>query len=301
MPSGAEFKANRAGLIVMLIGHFGTGKTLQALTFPDCYVISCDPAGVETVRDTVFEDNLVNVEYFLSENIKELKNMFQPTDKAEDRQSIYGCLTHARELIAAGKVKTVVIDGWTYLNDHRVAEIWECEPILTDSNKLDTQQMYGKLSRSMQRFLISDLLPMATRQHVNVVITCHLQRLSEEQIKGPDDTGASSYQRQLNRKRRKSVMAHVNSDLAPRIEGGLREKIEGLVSASIYLDRRIDAARGIVYEAYCDLAVGMGSVVPGKNRFGMVPKIDITDGSLWNELQPETIARRRQELEARKK
>src|SRR5882672_8172470 len=104
MPTLEEFRANRTGFIILLISHFGAGKTLQAHTFPGCYTISCDPGGVETIRDTIYEDNLVNVEYFLSENVKELKDMFRVTDKSDERQSIYGCLAHARVLIRDGQV-----------------------------------------------------------------------------------------------------------------------------------------------------------------------------------------------------
>jgi hypothetical protein len=297
LPNLEQFKAKKPGFIILLIGHFKTGKTLQAATFPKFYGISCDPAGFECIRNTIFEDNLVNVEYFLSENKDELRTMFTPTDDVNNRQSIYGCLADAKARILRGEVETVILDGFTYFNSARVASVWEYEAVTTSAGEVDSQQTWGKLQKSMNNFLLTNFLPMATRYGVNIVITCHLQRLSEEERLGPDDIGASQRQKQQNRKRRRGVQ--LQSDLAPRIEGGLRQTIEGMVSATIYFEKRLDPARGIVYEAICDLAPGMGTIVPAGNRFMMVPKIDITNGSLWDELQPETIARRRVELEAK--
>ena len=289
MPSLEEFKSNVPGFIILLIGHFKTGKTLQAASFPKFYGISCDPAGFECIRNTIFEDNLVNVEYLLSENKNELRTIFTETDDPKDRQSIYGCLVDAKQRVLDGEVKTIILDGMTYFNSACVDNIWEHNPVLLKDGDVDGQQTWGRLKKKMNYFLLTNFLPMATRYGVNIVITCHLQRLSEEERLGPE---GSSKQ---DRKRRRGVQ--LQSDLAPRIQGGLRESIEGMVSATIYFEKRLDPAKGIIYEAICDMSPGMGTIICAGNRLMMVPKIDITNGSLWSELQPDQIAKRRREWE----
>src|SRR5690242_11300309 len=120
MPDRAAFLERRPALTLNISGFFGAGKTLQSLSFPKCYVVSCDPAGLETVRQPAnakFLANLVFYEELHNESREELKELFRESATAAERGSVYGCLAHAKELATRGEVETLVIDGFTYLAD----------------------------------------------------------------------------------------------------------------------------------------------------------------------------------------
>lgn len=275
MPDQSDFLSNRPALTLLINGYYGSGKTLQALSFPKCYVISCDPGGLETLRqprNAKYLTNLVWYEDLHNENAGDLKQLFAQTVKSADRRSIYGCLVHAKELAAAGQIETLVFDGFTYFVDMKWQAINEFEEVRSGTTgNTDSQAMYRNLGLYLHRFVASDLLTMATRQKLNVVLTCHLKRESKETVEGSDKT--------KNRARKVNLI----SDIAPQIEGGMRNKIEGLVGASLYLDKRLTDGKPY-YEAICDIAPAMGTIVLGKNRFGLPQKLPLTDKSLYEEI-----------------
>lgn len=273
MPDQSTFVQRRPAYTILLNGHFGSGKTLQALSFPKCYVISCDPAGLETIRqprNKKFLDNLVWFEEMHNENEIDLKKLFRENAKPTERESVYGCLAHARELAAAGEIETLVIDGLTYLCDAKWQAICEFEEVRSEkSGQRDTQAMYRNLGLSLQRFLASDLMTMSTRNGVNVILTCHLKRESEEQVQG------------AAKNRARKVL--LTSDIAPMIEGSTRNKIEGLVGGSLYLEKVLKEGK-LVYTAICDLTTAFGTVVPGKNRWGLPTRLQLNDQTLYEAL-----------------
>jgi hypothetical protein len=68
------------------------------------------------------------------------------------------------------------------------------------------------------------------------------------------------------------------------IEGGFRNKVEGLFGASIYLERKLDANGKPQYLAHANIKSAFQSVVEGKNRFGLPQSFDITDKDLATEV-----------------
>ena len=274
MPDRSTFLQNRPAFTILLNGYFGSGKTLQALSFPKSYVISCDPAGLETVRqpkNKKFLDNMVWYEDLHNENEADLKRLFRENAKADERDSVYGCLAHARELAAKGEVETLVVDGLTYLCDMKWQAICEFEEVRSgNTGARDSQSMYRNLGLSLQRFIASDLMTMATRSGLNVILTCHLKRESEEAVQG----GAA-------KNRARKVL--LNSDISPMIEGGTRNKIEGMVGASLYLDKSLKDGI-ITYVAICDLARAFGTLVPGKNRWGLPAILPLNNQTLYEAL-----------------
>src|ERR1051325_8727712 len=191
MPSRDEFKARRPVLTMSLNGHFESGKTLQAHSFPRCYTISVDPAGLETLRqpkNAAFLENLVWFEELHNENETGLKRLFDEkgmTSKPEHRYSLYGCLAHAKELAAAGEIQTLVVDGFSFLCDLAWQKICEFEEVKSEkTGNRDSQAMYRALGLYLQRFVASDLLTLATRHNVSVILTTHLKRESEESVQG---------------------------------------------------------------------------------------------------------------------
>lgn len=283
MPTREEFLQRRPSITAMINSYFGNGKTLQAHSFPRCYTISCDPAGLETLRQPVnakYLANLVEYDELHNENEQELKRLFRETAKSDERDSIYGCLAHARDLAAGKQIDTLVLDGASYFVDMKWQHINEFEEVRSgNTGNRDSQAMYRNLGLYLQRFFASDLMTMATRNGLNVICTFHLKRESEEAVQG----GSAK-----NRARKVAL----NSDIAPLIEGGFRQRAEGLFGASIYLDKKIVEGKP-KYEAICDIATGLGTIVNAKNRYGLPAKLDLTGRSLYeaimNSLQVKVV------------
>lgn len=271
MPTREQFLQRRPSITAMLNSYFGGGKTLQAHSFPRCYTISCDPAGLETLRqpkNSKYLANLVEFDELHNENEAELKKLFRETAKADERDSIYGCLAHARDLVTQKAIDTLVLDGASYFVDMKWQHINEFEEVRSgNTGNRDAQAMYRNLGLYLQRFFASDLMTMATRNGLNVICTFHLKRESEEAVQG----GTAK-----NRARKVAL----NSDIAPLIEGGFRQRAEGLFGASIYLDKKIVEGKA-KYEAICDIATGLGTIVNAKNRYGLPPRLNLTDSSLY--------------------
>lgn len=270
MPTKDEFLQRRPALTLNISGYFGSGKSLQAHSFPKCYTISCDPAGLETLRqprNLKYLNNLVEYEELHNQSREELREMFRETATSKERRSIYGCLAYARELAASGVIETLIIDGFTYFVDMKWRAINEYELAKSqNTGNVDSQAMYRNLGIYLHRFVSSDLMTMASRSQLNVILTTHLKRESEEQVQGATK----------NRARKVAL----NSDIAPMIEGGFRNKLSGLVGGDLYLDKKLKDG-GIVYEAICDIATGMGTIVLAKNRYGLPPRLDLTNKSLY--------------------
>lgn len=271
MPNRDTFLAQRPALTLNISGFFGTGKTLQALSFPKCYVISCDPAGLETLRQPAnakFLANLVEYEELHNHSRDELKELFRETATANERGSIYGCLAHAKSLGPA--IETLVIDGFTYLVDMKWRQINEYEIAKSaTTGNVDSQAMYRNLGLYLHRFVASDLMTTATRNNLNVVLTTHLKRESEETVHGSATV----------KNRAKKVMT--NSDIAPMIEGGFRNKLSGLVGADLYLEKTLKDGK-VEYDALCDMTRGYGGIVNAKNRFGLPARLPLTNKSLYD-------------------
>lgn len=272
MPTVEDFKARRPALTLNISGFFGTGKTLQSLSFPKCYVISCDPAGLETVRQPAnakFLSNLVEYEELHNHAKEELKEMFRESATKDERGSIYGCIAHAKELAAKGEIETLVIDGFTYFVDMKWRQINEYEVAKSSTTgNIDTQSMYRNLGLYLHRFVASDLMTVATRNSLNVILTTHLKRESEEQVHGNANI----------KNRAKKVMT--NSDLAAQIEGGFRNKLSGLVGADLYLEKTLKDSK-IIYDALCDMTRGYGGIVNAKNRYGLPARLNLNEKTLY--------------------
>lgn len=271
MPTKDEFLQRRPALTLNISGYFGSGKSLQAHSFPKCYTISCDPAGLETLRqpkNLKYLNNLIEYEELHNQSREELREMFRETATSKERGSVYGCLAYARELASSGVIETLIIDGFTYFVDMKWRAINEYELAKSQSTgNVDTQAMYRNLGIYLHRFVSSDLMTMASRSQLNVILTTHLKRESEEQVQGATK----------NRARKVAL----NSDIAPMIEGGFRNKLSGLVGGDLYLDKKLKDGK-IAYEAICDIATGMGTIVLAKNRYGLPPRLDLTDKSLYD-------------------
>jgi hypothetical protein len=274
MPTREDFIKKRPTFTALLSGYFGAGKTLQALSFPKAYVISIDPAGLEPLRqpkNAKFLANLVEYDELGRENQNDLKLLFAENVKSTERTSIYGCVERAKELAAKGEVETLVIDGGTYLVDLLWTKINELEQVKSaNTGNIDSQSMYRNLGLGLYRMFAANLLTAASRAGMNLICTFHIKRESEEQMQG-------------NTKKARKLM--LNSDIALQIEGGFRNKIEGLFGGSLYLEKSLDKTTGAIkYEAICDVSKAFQTVVLAKNRWGLPPRIDLSQKSLFEHL-----------------
>lgn len=276
MPSSQEFKSKQPSFTLLLNAPFGSGKTYQAMTFPKVYAIGFDPSGLDILYQKGNEklmSNLVWNEYIGNKSETELKEVFRENAKASERTSLYGCLAHCEELAKSGEAKTLLLDGFTYLVDSKWQHICEFEEQKSVSTgNIDTQAMYRNLGLYLFRLVASNILTMATRLNLNVVMTCHLKRESQDAVQGSDKT--------KNRARKVSL----DSDISPQIEGGFRNKIEGLVGASLYLDKKIGMDNKSKYLAYCDKTLAWGTVINAKNRYGLPQVLELSNNNLYESL-----------------
>lgn len=274
MPDVNDFKNKKPSFTVLLNGHFGDGKTQAAMTFPKVFAACFDPSGLDILYKKGNEkllENLAWYEYLNNESTDGLRQVFD--EKSKELTSIYGCVEKAKQLALEGKASTFLIDGFTYCVDKKWQFICEFEEAKSQATgNIDTQAMYRNLGIWANQFVSTNILPLATRYGMNVVFTCHLKRESKEALEGSDKL----------KNRAKKISG--DSDISPMIEGGFRNKIEGLFGASVYLETKVGNDGKAIKTAFCDTAFGYGTVLRAKNRYGLPPKLDITNKSFYDEL-----------------
>jgi hypothetical protein len=280
MPSVSS--ESRPSYSIWLNGPAGSGKTRAALGFPKVLAITFDPTGLDIIyepENAKLRDNLV---WHASMNGLPLSDVFKVTE-TPDEGSLYGAIALARKLRAEGKIETVLLDGFTYLANLKWDHICQDEQIETKRGGLDTQKMYGRLSVYLNQFVLQNLMPLATRSGLNVIVTCHVQRESKAVVDGisnPSDPGYERTKRAIN----------LESDLNPQVIGGFRQTVEGLPSALIYLDHRVEAdAEGkevLNYYAYCrrTFVKSLDSQVNAKNRYGLPTVLKLTGANFYKTL-----------------
>lgn len=268
MPDAESFLKEDPRFIMFIIGSAGAGKTDLGMSFEKVFVISCDPAGLEFLkvkspRNEKLAKNLVHVEPFDSEVLTELKDYFDHSKKSDPR-NIFGILEKAKEMAKKGEIKTILLDGFTYLVQQKWAAINAFEIARTKTGEIDKFKMYNQLSIFLNEFVRGYLFTMATRLGLNVVVTCHLKREGEEAM---------------------AKKATKDSDLAPLIEGSFRDLVAGLPTSVIYLEHKLGVGGKLERWAYCQKTQAMGSIVNAKNGFGLPAKLDITDKDFFQILK----------------
>lgn len=274
-------------------GPAGSGKTRAALGFPKVFAITFDPTGLDIIYEPENQKLRENLVWHVPLNGLALSDIFKVTEQPGE-DSLYGALALARKLGGEGRIETVLIDGFTYLATLKWDHICQDEQIETKRGGLDTQKMYGRLSVYLNQFVLQNLMPLATRSNLSTIVTCHVQRESKQTVEGvtnPSDPNYDRTKRQVN----------LDSDLNPQVVGGFRQTVEGLPSALIYLDHRVeiateaDVAGGrakaagdelLNYYAYCrrTFVKSLDSQVNAKNRYGLPTVLKLTNASLYKTL-----------------
>lgn len=274
-------------------GPAGSGKTRAALGFPKVLAITFDPTGLDIIYEPENQSLRENLVWHAPLNGLPLTDIFKVTEQA-DEGSLYGALALARKLASEGKIETVLLDGFTYLATLKWDHICQDEQIETKKGGLDTQKMYGRLSVYLNQFVLQNLMPLATRSNLNVIVTCHVQRESKQTVEGVSNPGDPNYDRTKRQ-------VNLDSDLNPQVIGGFRQTVEGLPSALIYLDHRVESATEndvkagrakqageeiLNYYAYCrrTFVKSLDSQVNAKNRYGLPAILKLTNANLYKTL-----------------
>lgn len=210
----------------------GRGKTHFLFTCPRIAYLGTEPNGLDTARSNPsLLDNLVWADEFIPSPTEDIKETFSRLDKAIDQ---------AHKDQAEGKVDTLGLDNFTYLSENRWIYINKYELIRTSSGAVDTRGMYGVLSRWLYNFTLTRLLSFKG----NVIVTCHEQTEGEEAMEGKVDKSMT---------------------IAPAILGGFRDKVAGMFSASIYLEKKRKGDNLYEYWARCQ----QGNQREAKNRYNL--------------------------------
>lgn len=278
------------GLTVWLNGGAGSGKTLQGMTFPKVFIITFDPTGTDVLRQPENQKYIDNLVVHVPLNGIPLKEVFQFTEEPSER-SIYGALALARKLGPLGeqKIETVFLDGFNYLATLKWTQICESKGVVwtekqaMDRKEADQRGWYDALGSYLDHLVLQNLLPLATRDRLNVVVSSHVQRESENTVKGIQVArSATAIEQQAQSKRQ----VNLDSDLSPQVLGSFRQRIAGLPSAMIYLEDRLEQdAEGkeiVQYYAYCrrTRSESLDTVILAKNRFGL-GTLRLTNGNLY--------------------
>lgn len=248
-----------------LVGEAGSGKTKQAAGFPRNYYVEIgDTFGLKTIledpKNKALRTNLVEYVSIDIEDKKEAKDVFAPTSDPKRRDSIYGVLAHVKELAKDKAIDTLTLDGSSFLFDYKGAEIGKGAGT-TDG---DRWSYYRQIKEAYTWFFNSNVMPLVSRHKLNVIVSFHAQRESEEA---------------------KAKATTRDVDWGPRVEGSFRQSVGTLPRAMIYLHQSVEL-RGqeqrIKYNAYCSrVKVPHVGIIPAKNSYGLPPVLEITDKSLY--------------------
>ena len=222
----------RQTLKILSNGGAGTGKTYLGFTFPKVAYIGTEPNGLDTARaNHALLNNLVWADEFIPSLGEDIKATFERMDKA---------ITQANEDEAKGVVETLFLDNFTFLAENRWIYINKHEPVRSSNGSLDTRGMYGSLSRWLYNFTLTRLLSFKG----NVVVSCHEQTEGEEAMENKTNKAMT---------------------IAPAILGGFRDKVAGMFSASIFLEKKRKGDNLYEYWARCQ----EGNQRPAKNRYNL--------------------------------
>jgi hypothetical protein len=259
---------------VWVNGPEKSGKTRLAMGFPKVMAVTFDPSGLDLLMEPDNVHLLDNLIYHVPMNGKPLGEVFAFSEQAGE-EGIYPAIALAKELALKGTIKTFLLDGFTYLTSLKWAQICEAKGIdptqKENMNKRDADQRswYDALGSYLDHLMLQNVFPLTSAPYnLNVVITCHVQRESDNTVSGVKDSRNPDLEKASKR------LVNLQSDLSPQVIGGFRQRIGGMPSAHIYLEHRLgekDGAEIIDYYAYCKMtkSATLDTVVKAGNRYGL--------------------------------
>lgn len=287
------------GLTVWLNGGAGSGKTKQGMTFPKVLAITFDPTGLDVLRQPENQKYIDNLVMHVPLNGLPLDKVFEFTEKPGE-EGIYAAIALARKLGPLGerKVETIFLDGFNYLATLKWTQICESKGVVwtekqgMDRKESDQRAWYDALGSYLDHLVLQNLLPLATRDRLNVVVSSHVQRESKNTIEGIQVARTPTAMEQQAAGKRQ---VNLDSDLSPQVLGSFRQRIAGLPSAMIYLEDRLEQDNEgkeiLQYYAYCrrTRSASLDTVVLAKNRFGL-GTLRLTNGDLYKTIVAKIAA-----------
>ena len=216
--------------------YAGGGKSTFVISHPKVAWLLTEP-GSEILLDSnpEYAKNIVWWESFIPSPEEDIKLTYDRMDRAI-LKAFKGCKD--------GTVDTLGFDNFTYHADNRWIYMnkYEVQRSVKTGN-VDTLSMYGALHRYLYKFVLTNLLSFPK----NVVVTCHESSKDE----GDDN--------------KKLTPVDPTVGIEPQIVTKFREKIDGMFSASIYLEKKRIGANNYQYLARCQKGAGRNA----KNRYGL--------------------------------
>lgn len=278
-----------------------SGKTRLAMGFPKVFATTFDTTGLDCLTEPENVHLLDNLVYHAAMNGKSLRQVFQFSEEPGE-EGIYPAIALAKQLAREGKIKTFLLDGFTYLASLKWAQICEDNGVNpTEKEKMnrrdvDQRSWYDALGSYLDHLMLQNVFPLTSAPYnLNVVVTCHVQRESDNTVKGMQ----GSRNTELAAQSKRSV--NLESDLSPQVIGSFRQRIGGMPSAHIYLEHKLVAATEddvkrkratavgveiLKYYAYCKMtrSQSFDTVIRAGNRYGL-GTLNLTDGSFFKTLQ----------------
>ena len=219
-------------LKILANGGTGTGKSYFGLGFPKVAWLITEPGNLVLLETHPhLSKNVVWHEEFIPSPLEDSKAVFSRLEKAVKK---------AHEECASGKIETLLLDNISFLFENRWIYLQQYEAVRASNGALDTRGMYGALGRWGYKFTLVDLLSFQK----NVVVTCH------EMVEGDE-----AMEKRVDK----------TTSILPNIIGGFREKVGGMFSASIYLEKKRLGENKYQYLARCQ----RGNARDAKNRLGL--------------------------------
>lgn len=280
-----------------------SGKTRLAAGFPRVFAVTFDPTGLDVLREPENQHLLDNIVYECPMNGRPLREVFQFSEQPGE-QGIYPAIALAKVMAAKGTVRTFLLDGFTYLAQLKWTQICESKGVVwtekqeMDRKEADQRSWYDALGSYLDHLMLQNVFPLTSPPYnLNVVVTCHVQRESENQIKGQQVTRTPQQQEQAAAGKRQ---VNLESDLSPQVLGSFRQRIGGMPSAHIYLEHKLvtasedDVKKGrakkegeefVDYYAYCKMtrSHSLDTVIKAGNRYGL-GTLRLTGGSFYKTL-----------------
>jgi hypothetical protein len=270
-----------------------THNTRHALSFPVPYAASSDPAGLAIAKlDPRLRRNLELgwVEYLVPKD-GDLQTFFDNSSasrKLPASQNLYAMLDDVHAKAKEERIQSFLYDPISYLSHMYFQKLMIYDKSKYTSPKtgnLDTQGMYGALNVWLRTFVIQSLLPLtqAGPHGLNVIVTCHLMRESEEKA----TTGGDSDNAKLP--------LNKGVDIKASILGGYRDHVTKPFGAALVLEtdlRQVELkekdanGKPVIEErkkfwCYCSKstlkksagAAGFGEgVIQAKDKYGLLAK-----------------------------
>jgi len=231
-------------LRALVLGEPGNGKTHFAATCPKVYYMGFSLGESDTfVVQPELRKNIVKIASLVPSNDAELKQLFGDLDTGVENGLIHKCIVEAKEMFVKGEIETLVIDTVTYLVDY----LWQyldkfCKK-LGRGGEVDTRSMYGDLNTKLTRLIGLNIISFPG----NLICTAHELMESEENMERKVDQ---------------------NSPIVANITGGFRNKIEGMFSLVMYLQK---LEKGGQYSYWA--RVNKGNMRRAKSRIPLPPTI----------------------------